>query len=204
MQKSPLVLLKNQDDLLPLERGTQIALLGEFARNPRFQGGGSSHMNPAILDSPLEKITEFGNVVFGAGYLDEDASEKLIDEACALSAGKDAVIVFAGTTEKIESEGYDRSDIKLPAGQVCAHKKGWPRQNENVILVNHSGSAIDFDDVDGSVKSILQVWLPGQAGGSAIARCLFGESNPSGKLSETIPVMLEHNPVIHQFSRHSS
>ncbi|CAM4212622.1 glycoside hydrolase family 3 C-terminal domain-containing protein [Paenibacillus alkaliterrae] len=187
-----IVLLKNEAAILPLAKQAKVAVLGKFAEVPRFQGGGSSHMNPALLDSPLDEIAKFAQTVYGAGY-DEIDNEELLKEACELAAGQDAVIIFVGTTEIIESEGYDRADLSIP----CSHTQlieEVSKVNPNVIVVVNSGSVTDIGAYESQVKGIVQAWLPGQAGGSAIANILFGEVNPSGKLTETFPLALEHNP----------
>ncbi|NQX60493.1 glycoside hydrolase family 3 C-terminal domain-containing protein [Paenibacillus qinlingensis] len=187
-----IVLLKNEDFILPLVKKAKIAVLGKFAEAPRFQGGGSSHMNPALLDIPLQEISKFAHTVYGAGY-DETDNDELLKKACELAAGQDAVIIFVGTTEKIESEGYDREDLNIPRNHTRLID-AVSKVNPNVIIVVNSGSAIDIGTYESQVKAIVQAWLPGQAGGSAIANVLFGEVNPSGKLTETFPLALEHNP----------
>lgn len=192
------VLLKNSNSILPLRKGIKMALIGDFAVNPRFQGGGSSKMNPSILDSPMESISSYSDVSFLSGFTDEELPESQIEDALAIVKGKDVIVIFTGTTDNIESEGYDRQDIKLPEIQLKLIRRV-SAINSNIILVNHSGSAIDLSDIEQEVQAILHVWLPGQAGGSAIARCLFGEINPSGKLSETFPLKLEHNPSFTTF-----
>jgi beta-glucosidase len=190
-----IVLLKNDDAILPLRKHARIAVFGKFAEVPRFQGGGSSHMNPARLDIPLDEIARFADVVYGLGY-DDDADEQaaLLEEARELARGKDAVVVFAGTTEEIESEGYDRANLDIPASHVRLIETV-AAVNPNVVVVMHSGSAVNLAAFDAKAKAILQAWLPGQAGGSAVANILFGEVNPSGKLSETFPIALEHTPA---------
>ncbi|MGG1553010.1 glycoside hydrolase family 3 C-terminal domain-containing protein [Paenibacillus ferrarius] len=187
-----IVLLKNEDALLPLSPHAKVAVLGAFAKEPRFQGGGSSHMNPALLDSPYEEIAKFADAVYSAGY-DEAGNAELLEEACELAVGRDAVIVFAGTTEAIESEGYDRADLYIPASHLKLIE-AVALVNPNVIVVVNSGSATAVGAYADKVKGIVQAWLPGQAGGSAIANVLFGSVTPSGKLSETFPLWLEHNP----------
>ncbi|WP_080838083.1 glycoside hydrolase family 3 C-terminal domain-containing protein [Cohnella massiliensis] len=196
-----IVLLKNDGGLLPLRKRANVAVLGRFAEMPRFQGGGSSHMNPAKLDIPLDALSAFANTVYGAGYTDESIDEELIEEAKELAKGKDAVIVFVGTTEKIESEGYDRADLNLPASHLRLIEAA-AGVNPNVVVVNHSGSAIDVGPFESLARAIVHAWLPGQAGGSAIANVLFGETNPSGKLTETFPLALEHNPSYLSFPGH--
>ncbi|GAA4843097.1 glycoside hydrolase family 3 C-terminal domain-containing protein [Paenibacillus vulneris] len=188
-----IVLLKNENALLPLAKQVKVAVLGEFAVKPRFQGGGSSHMNPAKLDIPLHEISKFANTVYGRGYEGDSDSEEYIKEACELAAGQDAVILFVGTTEKIESEGYDRTDLNIPHSHTQLIKRV-SRVNPNVIVVVNSGSATQIGAYEPMAKAIVQAWLPGQAGGAAIANILFGEVNPSGKLTETFPIALEHNP----------
>ncbi|GGG22623.1 glycoside hydrolase family 3 C-terminal domain-containing protein [Paenibacillus abyssi] len=188
-----LVLLKNESQLLPLPKQVKVAVLGKFAEAPRFQGGGSSHMNPAQLDIPLEAISKFAEVQYRAGYEDESVSEALLQEAVEAAKGQDAVILFVGTTDRIESEGYDRMDLSLPESHLRLIE-AVSAVNPNVIVVNHSGSAVDFERFEPKARAILHAWLPGQAGGTAIANVLFGDSNPSGRLSETFPVALEHNP----------
>ncbi len=187
-----IVLLKNDGNVLPLAKGAKVAVLGAFAKEPRFQGGGSSHMNPAKLDSPLEEISKYADTVYGAGY-DEKGSDELLKEACTLAAGRDAVVIFVGTTEIIESEGYEREDLNIPVSHTRLIE-AVAKINPNVVVVVNSGSATDIDKYESRVKGIVQAWLPGQAGGSAIANVLFGEVNPSGKLTETFPLALEHNP----------
>jgi len=188
-----IVLLKNEDAVLPLAKQAKVAVLGKFAKHPRFQGGGSSHMNPAKLDIPLDEISKFAQTVYSAGYGDEEDNEELIKEACELAAGQDAVVIFVGTTEEIESEGFDRTDLNIPRSHTRLIEEV-SKVNANVIVVVNSGSATDIGAYEPQVKAIVQAWLPGQAGGSAIANVLFGEVNPSGKLPETFPLALEHNP----------
>lgn len=188
-----IVLLKNQDAMLPITKHAKVAVLGKFAEEPRFQGGGSSHMNPAKLDIPLQEISKYAQVTYGAGYDETDDNEALIKEAGKLAAGQDAAIVFVGTTEKIESEGYDRTDLNIPRSHTRLIEEV-SKVNPNVIVVVNSGSATNIGAYDSQAKAIVQAWLPGQAGGSAIANVLFGEVNPSGKLTETFPIAVEHNP----------
>ncbi|MGG1514583.1 glycoside hydrolase family 3 C-terminal domain-containing protein [Paenibacillus oryzisoli] len=187
-----IVLLKNAEGILPLAKNSKVAVLGQFAMEPRFQGGGSSHMNPVRLDIPYGEISNYAQAVYAAGY-DETDMEASIQEACRAAADQDAVIVFVGTTERIESEGYDRTDLHIPSSHTRLIE-AVSSVNPNVIVVVNSGSATDIGTYDERCKAILQAWLPGQAGGSALANILFGQVNPSGKLSETFPLALEHNP----------
>lgn len=186
------VLLKNENHFLPLKEKTNVAVIGEFAEHPRFQGGGSSHMNPYKLSIPLEEIEKFANITYCAGY-GKDYDYELLEKAVKIAKSSEAVIIFAGTTEIIESEGYDRESIKLPDCQLELIKKVY-EANKNVVVVTNSGSALAFAEIEGYSRAILHAWLQGQAGGRAIAEILFGKVNPSGKLSETFPVSLESTP----------
>lgn len=187
-----IVLLKNDEGILPLAKQSRVAVLGQFAKEPRFQGGGSSHMNPARLDIPYEEISKYAQASYAVGF-DEKDSKTSIQEACRIAAGQDAVIIFVGTTEMIESEGYDRTNLDIPSSHTKLIE-AVSKVNPNVIVVVNSGSVTDIGAYDAMCKAVLQAWLPGQAGGSAIANILFGEVNPSGKLTETFPLAVEHNP----------
>lgn len=187
-----IVLLKNEEDILPLSE-KKVAVIGKFAKEPRFQGGGSSHMTPYRLETPLEAIKEFAGIEYAQGYQEEGENEEFLKEAVKVAGNNEKVILYVGTTEMIESEGYDRKDIDLPSNQLKLIE-AVAEVNKNLILVNNSGSAVNLDSVDQQAKAILQAWLPGQAGARAAANILFGEVNPSGKLSETFPLNYKHNP----------
>ena len=193
-----MVLLKNEESILPLEGNTNLAVLGKFAQEPRFQGGGSSQLNPYNLETPLAEIKKHGTVDYAPGYEDEAINEELIAEACEIAQDKDKVIIFVGTTEKIECEGYDRKNISIPRSHVELIKEV-SKVNQNIVIVTNSGSAIDIDEFEANAKGIVHAWLPGQAGGSALANILFGKINPSGKLTETFPITYEHNPTYLSF-----
>jgi len=192
-----IVLLKNED-ILPLEEGTKIAVLGDFAKKPRFQGGGSSHINPYKLETPLDELKKFADVSFGQGYSRGELDNELIEESCQIATGKDAVVIFVGTTEIIESEGYDRKDLKIPESHLKLIREV-AKVNTNIVVVTNSGAAIETRDFDDSVKGLIHAWLPGQAGGSAMANIIFGHVNPSGKLTETFPMYYENNPAYFNF-----
>lgn len=191
-----MVLLKNEADILPLENGSKIAVIGRFAQHPRIQGGGSSNLHPSETTSPLDALQRYFDCSFKAGYQTQNtgAQKDLIEQALSWDNDTQAVIVFIGTTDDIESEGYDRNDLQLPDNQ-----KELLRALENadipVVAVNMSGSAVDLRPVDKAASAIIQAWLPGQGGSEAIARIVSGEANPSGKLSESFPMELEHNPA---------
>ncbi len=187
-----IVLLKNDGDLLPLSGEQSIAVLGEFARTPRYQGGGSSQITPTRLDDALTAISESGaNVRFAAGYALEGDDEALLAEAVAVAREQDVAIVFAGTVH--ETEGADRESIDLPAAQLALIERV-AAVNPNTIVVLSNGAVLATKPWDERVPALVEGWLLGQAGGSAIADVLFGRVNPSGRLAETIPVKLADHP----------
>lgn len=186
------VLLKN-DGILPLEKGECIGVIGEFAQTPRFQGGGSSHMNPQRMESPLDVLKTFSEVKFAQGYERDNTSEKLTQQALEVARNSEKLVFFTGTTTKLESEGFDRPNIKIPNDHQTLLSK-LAKINPNILVVLNCGSAIETRDFEDHARAILLAWLPGQGGAKALGRLLFGHVSPSGKLSETFPVRLEHNP----------
>lgn len=189
------VLLKNEGDILPLNPEQDIAVIGKLAEEPRFQGGGSSHIVPSHLERPLQEIKEYTSVEYVSAYGDDGTSLK---DALAAAEGKDAVIIFIGTTGEMESEGYDRKNIELPPEQIEV-VEAVAKVNKNVITITASGSAVDLNRVETSSRGLLHGWLSGQAGAGALAAILFGDVNPSGKLSETFPLRYENNPAYLHF-----
>ncbi|MEJ3405318.1 glycoside hydrolase family 3 C-terminal domain-containing protein [Rathayibacter sp. YIM 133350] len=194
------VLLKNEGPLLPLAGDERIAVVGELARTPRYQGAGSSLINPTRLDNALDAIRELaGTVDFAAGYgSDGSGSDELT--AAAVSAARDAAVVllFLGVPAEQESEGFDRDDIELPAEQL-ALLEGVIAANPNTVVVLSNGGVVRLSGFADRVPAIVEGWLLGQAGGSAVADVLFGRVNPSGRLAETIPVRLQDSPAYLDF-----
>lgn len=193
-----MVLLKNEDSILPLKKSGTVAVIGGFAQSPRYQGGGSSHINPTKLDNILEEIDavsgEETTVLYAQGYdLKSDAvDENLINEAKAVAQKADTAILFVGLPDRYESEGYDRTHLRIPEN----HRQlieAVAEVNSNVIVVLSNGAPIEMPWLD-KVKAVLEAYLGGQALGGAIADILFGITNPSGKLAETFPVKLSDNP----------
>lgn len=181
------VLLKNNDDLLPLEKDNKIAIIGNMAKNMRYQGSGSSHINPTKLTSPLDC---FKDVLYSDGYDENgDTNKKLLNEASELSKKVDAVLLFVGLPERYESEGFDRENMKLPEGQLALIDEVC-RSNKNVVVILFSGSVVECPFAD-KVKSILYMGLPGQAGGQAVYDLIYGKFNPCGKLAQTWPITYE-------------
>ncbi|RJS62970.1 beta-glucosidase [Priestia filamentosa] len=192
-----MVLLKNKEAILPLKKEGKIAILGAFAKHSRYQGGGSSHVVPTKLDSvfeEMEKLSGEASLSYGEGYkLDsDDIDEQLILEAKDLASQSDVAVVFAGLPDRYESEGYDRTHLHIPAN----HQRVIEVVSEvqpNVIVVLSNGAPIEMPWL-GNVKGLLEAYLGGQAFGGAVADVLFGNVNPSGKLAETFPQKLSHNP----------
>ncbi len=199
-----IVLLKNDGDVLPLAKSARLAVIGEFAEKPRYQGAGSSMINPTRLDSALEGIRELatGEVVSARGFsnavqVSAEETAALRDEAVAAASGADVAVVFLGLPARLESEGYDRDDIDLPAEQL-ALLDAVLAANPNTVVVLSNGGVVALPFAD-RVPAILEGWLLGQAGGGATADVLFGDVNPSAKLTETIPLRLEDTPAFLDF-----
>ncbi|PTY36044.1 hypothetical protein BGP77_01605 [Saccharospirillum sp. MSK14-1] len=192
------VLLKNDQQQLPLKSSQRLAVIGDFAQHPRFQGGGSSHMNARQLSDALSAIGARAEIDFAPGYTEMSVSDAQKNEAVALASEADAVVLLTGTTDAMESEGFDRADMKLAPDHIELIK-AVAAANKNLIVVLHAGSAVETRQFEAEVPALLQAWLPGEGGGEALARLLFGETNPSGKLSESFPLRLEHNPTFETF-----
>ncbi|MBW8348815.1 glycoside hydrolase family 3 C-terminal domain-containing protein [Bacillus sp. IITD106] len=191
------VLLKNEAGTLPLKKEGSIAVIGAFAKKPRFQGGGSSHVTPTKLDEPLEEIQTLApqaRVTFAEGYsLDSvEVDDVLISEAKTVANNADVAVLFVGLPDSFESEGYDRTHLSIPQN----HQKlieAVANVQKNVVVVLSNGSPIEMPWLD-RVGAVLEGYLGGQAFGGGMADVLFGEVNPSGKLAETFPMELSHNP----------
>lgn len=191
------VLLKNEEKILPLKKSEKIAIIGELAKNIRYQGGGSSHINPTKLDNTYEEIVNLvgeDKVLYRRGYdLDQDDSvEELVEEAKNIASEVDKVILFIGLPERYESEGFDRTHLNIPKNQEELVKE-LKAINENIVVVLSNGSPIEMPFIN-NVKGLVEGYLTGQATGKAIADILYGEANPCGKLAETFPMKLSHNP----------
>ena len=189
--ESSAVLLKNEQDVLPLPQGAKVAVLGSFAMKPRYQGAGSSHINPICLDVPLEKLQEAGFVTeYAEGYGEEELipDETKIAEAVRIAQNADYAVVFAGLPDSKESEGYDRADMKMPASHV-ALIEAVAAVNPHTVVVLMCGSPVELNWRH-QVKGILLMYLGGEAVGGACANLLSGKANPSGKLAETWPETL--------------
>lgn len=200
IEEQSAVLLKNDDDILPLDPGQKIAFIGAFAENPRYQGGGSSHINSYKVVSALDAVKGMENITYARGFnLDKDEIDPdLEQEAVETAMNADVVAVFAGLPESFESEGYDRKHMQLPQCQIDLINK-LAKVNKNIVVVLHNGSPVEMPFASGEegfeqVKAVLELYLGGQAVGEAAANLLFGKVNPCGKLAETFPLNLEDNP----------
>jgi beta-glucosidase len=199
-----IVLLKNNSDLLPLDfsQPKTIVVIGAFARKPRYQGSGSSQVNPTRIATAYDELTKLigkGAVIhYAAGYLEDGATtDELINQAVQQAKTADVAIVFAGLPGSYESEGVDRTSLDLPFGHnLLIEAVSAIQPKLAVVLMN--GSAVTMPWVD-RVPAIVETWLGGQAGGGAIADVLTGRVNPSGKLSETFPIRLEDTPAYPYF-----
>lgn len=191
-----MVLLKNDDDILPVAANAKIAVIGEFARTPRYQGGGSSHITPTKMTSFLDTLAERGaDVTFAPGFtLDlEPADAKLETEAVETAKNADVVLMFLGLPEAAESEGFDRETLDIPAKQVEL-LEAVAAENKNIVVVLSNGSVVSVAPWAGNAKGILESWLLGQSGGPALADVIFGKVSPSGKLAQTIPMDINDDP----------
>jgi beta-glucosidase len=213
-----LVLLKN-DGVLPLTgmAGRTVAVIGEFARTPRFQGAGSSQVSPTQVDVPLDALAAAlpgATLRFAAGYRIDGSSPgpatdgspasgpdpDLVAEAATAATGADVVLVFLGLPPADESEGYDRAHIDLPDAQTSLLERlaeavpGTP-----IVAVLCNGGAVRTSTWDHAASAVLECWLAGQATGSAAADVLTGAVNPSGRLAETIPLRLADCPAYLNF-----
>lgn len=199
VEEECIVLLKNEcgesgKPVLPLDRDRKIAFIGKYAQAPRYQGGGSSHINSWKVESALEAVKDFADVAYAKGFDDAEdkADETLEAEAVQAAKDADAAVIFAGLPDSFESEGYDRKHLNLPDCQNRLIEKICDVQ-KNVVVVLHNGSPVVMPWKD-RVSAIVEAYLGGQAVGKAEVKVLFGEVNPSGRLSETFPNRLEDTP----------
>ncbi len=191
-----MVLIQN-NGILPLSEGINVAVIGEMAERPRYQGSGSSQVNSYKVLKPLDEISKYANVTYSQGYsLDNDKDLSKIDKAVKAAEGKDAVIIIAGLPDSYESEGFDRTHIDLPESHIeLIRRVNEINPRTVVVLCNGAPVSVPFT----YVGAILEAYLSGQSGAAAIAEILFGKANPCGKVAETFPLALEHNPTCFNF-----
>jgi len=189
-----MVLLKNEDNVLPLREGESLAVIGKFAVQPRFQGGGSSHINSHKITSLMDALEGVPGVTYAQGYdiKNEQPDEALIAEAVAAAKNADKAVIVAGLPDSFESEGYDRKHMRMPNCQVELIRRV-AEVNPNTIVVLYNGSPVEMPWL-GCVKAVIEGYLGGQAVGGATCDVLYGKVNPCGRLPESFPIKLEDNP----------
>ena len=189
-----MVLLKNEDGILPLHEGEKLAVIGRFAAQPRFQGGGSSHINSFRVESLMDALEGMPGITYAQGYdvKDEEPDEALIAQAVEAAAHADKAVIVAGLPDSFESEGYDRTHMRMPRCQVELIERV-AKVNPNVVVVLYNGSPVEMPWLP-CAKAVLEGYLGGQAVGGATRDVLFGTVNPCGCLPESFPVKLEDNP----------
>ena len=190
-----IVLLKNENGILPLKKGTRVAVIGEFAQKARYQGAGSSVVNPIKLDNAMDVIKNFDLDVAGfeAGYpRSGKGNTEMQGKAVELAKKADIVLLYIGLDEISESEGLDRTHMRLPQSQVDLIE-AVSAVNPNIVAVMSAGSAVEMPWLP-KCKALIHGYLCGQAGASSVLKAIMGEVNPSGKLAETYPVKYEDVP----------
>lgn len=195
-----IVLLKNEDEILPLhpKKLSSIAVIGKFAKQPRFQGSGSSRVNATRIDTAFDSLNKAlpskCKINYAEGYIEEgdEIHKQLLKKAADTASNSDLALVFVGLPDEFEAEGSDRQHMHIPKShQALINEVSKVQKNLVIILIN--GSAIEMENWADKGKAIVESWLTGQACGSALTDVLLGHTNPSGKLSETFPLKLEHN-----------
>ena len=197
-------MLKN-NAILPLGKDKSVALIGAFADAPRFQGAGSSQVNAAKLDKPLDAfVSRLGdtNVTYAQGFDAElaEANEELIAEAVAAAEQSDIAVIMAGLPPLFEAEGFDRTHLRQPA-QIENLIAAVAAVNENTVVVLSNGAPIEMPWLE-HVSAVLEIYLAGQAGAHALVDLLYGDVNPSGRLAETFPMALADCPAQENFANH--
>jgi beta-glucosidase len=205
------VLLKNEDHILPGNKKQKVAVIGRLAKMPRYQGAGSSKLHPITIENAWDSLMELGvDAAYADGYREKKRNGKrtettqelqeqnlLIYEACEIAKDKDIVYLFAGLTEGYESEGFDRSDLRLP-GEQNRLIEAVTECNPNVVVILSGGAPMELPWIH-KVKAVLLTYLGGEGVGRATANLLLGKSVPSGKLAESWPIRLSDNPSYHYF-----
>jgi len=200
------VLLRNDHDLLPLRPDlATVAVVGAFAAHPRFQGAGSSKVNPTLVDTALDALRgALGaacTVTYTSGFgIDDDTVDRtaLQDEAVSVARDADVVVAFLGLPPSFESEGFDRQHLDLPVEQV-ALLAALAEVNPRIVVVLANGGVVATTAIEPYAQALVEGWLGGQAGGSGVVDVLVGAVNPSGRLAETIPLRIEDTPAFVNF-----
>jgi beta-glucosidase len=194
------VLLKIEGNILPLRKGMKLAVIGNFAENPRYQGAGSSIVNPTITGNLLDDLEQSNLISIGyePGFERQGKNNmKKLNKACALAQKADVVLLYMGLDEASETEGLDRRSMEIPRNQINLLHALY-KVNPNIVAVLACGSVVEMPWIH-KIKGLIHGYLSGQAGAGAIGRVLTGEVNPSGKLAETYPLCYEDTPSYHHF-----
>ena len=201
IEEECIVLLKNEDALLPLsaDKKKKVAFIGKYAEEPRYQGGGSSHINSFKTESAMDAVEFLAtvkkeNITFAKGFddVEDKVDEALAAKAVEAAANADVAVIFAGLPDSFESEGYDRKHLGMPNCQNALIEAVAEAQ-PNTIVVLHNGAPIEMPWL-GKVKAVLEAYLGGQAVGGAVVNVLYGNANPSGRLAETFPLRIQDTP----------
>jgi beta-glucosidase len=196
-----MVLLKN-NGVLPLRNPRRIAVIGRAAKNPYYQGGGSSQVTPTMLAIPYEELRKQANgavLSYAEGYPSgNDFRQALIDEAVNSARAAEVALLFISLPNLKESEGYDRADLDFTRHQVALIKAVASAQPQTVVILNN-GAAVVMNEWIDAPAAVLEAWMMGQAGGEAVVDVLLGKVNPSGKLAETFPLKLADTPAYLNF-----
>lgn len=191
-----MVLLKNNDNILPLDKAKSICFIGEFAQKPRYQGGGSSHINSWQV-TPITTIHPEIPYAKGFSINSSTVNAALEKEAVALAEKCDVAVIFAGLSDAIESEAFDRANMQIPENQNSLIRKV-SLANPNTVVVLHNGSPVEMPWIN-NVKAVFEAYLGGEASHEAVSDLIFGVANPCGKLAESFPVKLSDNPSYFNF-----
>lgn len=199
VEEECIVLLKNEDTILPLTQDKKVAFLGKYAKDPRYQGGGSSHINSFKVESAIDAIEMFEdikkeNIIFAQGFddVEDKVDEALAAEAVEVAKKADAAVIFAGLPDNFESEGYDRKHMRMPE---CQNRliEAVAAVQPNTVVVLHNGAPVEMPWI-GKIKAVLEAYLGGQGVGGAVVNVLYGNVNPSGHLAETFPLRVQDTP----------
>lgn len=199
IEEESIVLLKNEDSILPLSPEQKTAFIGKYAAAPRFQGGGSSHINSFKTESAMDALdTADGikkeNIIYAQGYddLEDKTDDALLREAVEAAKRAETAVIFAGLPDSFESEGYDRTHMRMPQCQITLIEEVAKVQPDTVVVL-HNGAPVEMPWID-KVKAVVEVYLGGQAVGGATVNVLYGNTNPSGHLAETFPIRVQDTP----------
>lgn len=190
-----IVLLKNEDSILPLKECENIVFIGGFAKEPRYQGSGSSRIHSKTVDNAIDyagKNFPDARIKYASGYRTDEPEEELIVEAQEMAKEADKAVIFAGLSELMESEGYDRNHMRMPESHNELIRRVCEVQPHTIVIL-HNGAPVEMPWI-GQVKGLVETYLGGEAVGGATVDILYGKENPSGRLPETFPERLEDNP----------